>query len=359
MAAKAIRFENVSKQFGDDFAVNGVSFTVRAGSLVTLLGPSGCGKTTTLRMIAGLEMPTSGKVFIGDEDVTNLSASERDVSMVFQSYALFPHMSVLDNVGYGLKVQGLGKVEVAQRAKAALATVGLTGMEARYPSQLSGGQQQRVAVARALVLEPSVLLFDEPLSNLDAKLRRKMREEIRELQQRLQLTVVYVTHDQSEAMAVSDSIIVMNKSVIVQEGSPATLYQAPNNLFVASFMGDANHVKGWYTANDAQTGILEIGSMRIPFRHIALAVSGRVDVEVAIRPEAIRIHEIANSDAHGQSIPATIKKATYIGAWIEYTLDSALGELFAVDPAVQRRLNAGNKVHITFAEHGVTVMPAH
>jgi iron(III) transport system ATP-binding protein len=214
MAAKAIRFEHVSKQFGDGFAVNDVSFVVQAGSLVTLLGPSGCGKTTTLRMIAGLEVPTSGAIFIGDKEVTNLSASDRDVSMVFQSYALFPHMSVLENVGYGLKVQGLSKPGIAEQALAALATVGLSGLEARYPSQLSGGQQQRVAVARALVLKPSVLLFDEPLSNLDAKLRRKMREEIRELQQRLQLTVVYVTHDQSEAMAVSDRIIVMNKSVI-------------------------------------------------------------------------------------------------------------------------------------------------
>ena len=226
MKAASIEFRDVSKRYGDTIAVRGISFVVAPGTLVTLLGPSGCGKTTILRLIAGLEFATSGTILIGGRDVSRTAACDRDVSMVFQSYALFPHMSVLENVRYGLDVSGVAKPVAGERARAALATVGLDGLADRLPSELSGGQQQRVAVARALVLEPSVLLFDEPLSNLDARLRRQMREEIRELQQRLSLTVVYVTHDQAEAMAVSDRIIVMDKAAIAQEGAPRELYEA-------------------------------------------------------------------------------------------------------------------------------------
>ena len=207
-----IEFRAVSKRYARTPApaVDTIDFTVPKGTLTTILGPSGCGKTTTLRMIAGLEAPSAGRILIDGEDVTTLGAAERNVSMVFQSYALFPHMNVTGNVGYGLEVSGVSKDETRRRARAALETVGLGGYDERLPSELSGGQQQRVAVARALVLEPSVMLFDEPLSNLDATLRRSMREEIRALQQRLKLTVAYVTHDQSEALAVSDQIIVMN-----------------------------------------------------------------------------------------------------------------------------------------------------
>jgi iron(III) transport system ATP-binding protein len=194
--AASVEFRNVTKRYGEVKAVDGVSFTIAPGTLVTLLGPSGCGKTTTLRMIAGLEMASEGQIFIGGRDVTRLSAADRDVSMVFQSYALFPHMSVLDNVAYGPTVQGMRKKEAQALALDKLALVGLSGLEKRSPSELSGGQQQRVAVARALVLEPQVLLFDEPLSNLDAKLRRRVRDDIRELQQNLNLTVAYLTHDQ-------------------------------------------------------------------------------------------------------------------------------------------------------------------
>ena len=209
--AAPVVFNNVTKVYGKDVvAVDNINLKIEAGKLVTLLGPSGCGKTTTLRMIAGLEMATKGSIFIGDSDVTLLPATDRDVSMVFQSYALFPHMSVMENVAYGLGFSGFDKSETKDRAVQGLDLVGLKGYGDRLPSELSGGQQQRVAVARALVLEPQVLLFDEPLSNLDAKLRRQVREEIREIQQNLGLTVVYVTHDQEEALAVSDEIVVMS-----------------------------------------------------------------------------------------------------------------------------------------------------
>ena len=222
-----VRFERVTKTYGEVVAVRDLDFEIAPGSLVTLLGPSGCGKTTTIRLIAGLEMANSGTIRIGDADVTRLAATERDVSMVFQSYALFPHMTVHENVSYGLNVGRRPKHEVREKADEGLALVGLSGFGERLPSELSGGQQQRVAVARALVLEPQVLLFDEPLSNLDAKLRRRVREDIRELRQKLGITSVYVTHDQQEALAVSDRIIVMNSAVIAQEGSPTSSTRRP------------------------------------------------------------------------------------------------------------------------------------
>ena len=225
--AGGVVFESVAKRYNDVLAVDHVSFEVHPGKLVTLLGPSGCGKTTTLRMVAGLEPVTSGRIHIGGVDVTARAANERDVSMVFQSYALFPHMNVLDNVCYGPLAAGMGKAKAREVAQAKLEMLGLRGFETRLPSELSGGQQQRVAVARSLVLEPAVLLFDEPLSNLDAKLRRRVRQEIRELQQSLDLTVLYVTHDQEEARAVSDQVIVMDGGRIAQQGNPAELYEAP------------------------------------------------------------------------------------------------------------------------------------
>ena len=219
-----------------------VSCSFEAGTLTTLLGPSGCGKTTSLRIIAGLERATEGKILIDNEDVTILPATDRDVSMVFQSYALFPHMSVIENVSYGLKMINVKKEEYTEKSIETLKLVNLEGYENRMPSELSGGQQQRVAVARAIVLKPKVLLFDEPLSNLDAKLRRQVREDIREIQQKLGVTTIYVTHDQEEALAISDKVIVMNNAVIAQEGSPKDLYNNPKNKFVANFIGDANVV---------------------------------------------------------------------------------------------------------------------
>ncbi len=212
--------KNVTKSFGKVTVIDNLNLSIPQGKMVTLLGPSGCGKTTVLRLVAGLENPTSGQIFIDGEDVTQSSIQHRDICIVFQSYALFPHMSIGDNVGYGLKMQGVPKEERLQRVKEALELVDLGGFEDRFVDQISGGQQQRVALARALILKPKVLLFDEPLSNLDANLRRSMREKIRELQQRLNITSLYVTHDQSEAFAVSDEVIVMNKGKIMQKLQP-------------------------------------------------------------------------------------------------------------------------------------------
>jgi iron(III) transport system ATP-binding protein len=269
--------------------------------------------------------------------------------MVFQSYALFPHLSVLENVRYGLVVSGMPKAQADDRARATLATVGLTGYDARLPSELSGGQQQRVALARALVLEPAVLLFDEPLSNLDARLRRQMREEIRELQQRLALTVVYVTHDQAEAMAVSDRIIVMNKATIAQEGAPRELYEAPGDAFVAGFMGDANRVQGQLTRRDAMLAEVRLGPLALLLPHRGMPDG---EVEVAIRPEAVGL-----ADPGTAGMPAQVRKAAYLGGTMEYTLATPAGELFAVSMAVERPYPAGASVVVTLAQHGVVVVP--
>ncbi len=244
-----VEFKNISKRYGlqasAPLVVKGVSFEVPKGTLTTILGPSGCGKTTVLRMIAGLEMPTGGQIIMDGKDVTTLGPADRNVSMMFQSYALFPHMNVQENVMYGLKMSGVAKEAARARVSDALKNVGLVGYDDRLPSELSGGQQQRVALARALVLEPAVLLFDEPLSNLDARLRREMREEIRSLQQRLKLTVAYVTHDQSEALAVSDQIIVMSvDGHIAQRGSPQEMYEYPAERICRRLHGRGHAVPG-------------------------------------------------------------------------------------------------------------------
>lgn len=233
-----IRLTHLAKSFehtvkGHIFAVNDVNLEVEPGELLTLLGPSGCGKTTTLRMIAGFEQPTQGTIGIGDRDVTGLRANQRNIGFVFQNYAIFPHLSVFENVGYGLRVQGKPQAEINRAVNEVLDLVGLTGYAKQQPHQLSGGEQQRIALARAIVIQPRTLLFDEPLSNLDAKLRVQMRDEIRQLQKRLGITTVYVTHDQEEAMAISDRIAVMEHGTIAQLGTADEIYQRPENEFVA------------------------------------------------------------------------------------------------------------------------------
>ena len=345
-AAADVRLEKIAKSYGEVVAVKPLDLVIPPGSLVTLLGPSGCGKTTLLRMIAGLERATQGRLLIGGEDVTDLSAGERNVSMVFQSYALFPHMSVLDNVAYGLVSGGMKKPVAGARAQEALATVGLKGFGSRLPSELSGGQQQRVAVARALVLKTDVLLFDEPLSNLDARLRRSMREEIRALQQSLGVTVVYVTHDQSEALAVSDLIVVMRAAEIAQVGTPRELYEEPDNVFVATFMGEANHVKGVLDATTPDAGTVTLDALQIKLKHRNLP-SGPVDV--VIRPEAIRMVDARTPGC----LSARVRTATYMGAHAEYTLDTPVGPLFVMAPEANVLRKTGDAVGVMLAERGV------
>jgi iron(III) transport system ATP-binding protein len=349
--AADVVLQGVTKRYGTVTAVKPLNLHIRAGTLVTLLGPSGCGKTTLLRMIAGLERVSEGKLLIGGRDVTDMSAGERNVSMVFQSYALFPHMSVRENVAYGLISGHMPRREALEKAESTLATVGLKGFADRLPSEMSGGQQQRVAVARALVLEPDVLLFDEPLSNLDARLRRSMREEIRSLQQRLGLTVVYVTHDQSEALAVSDQIVVMRNAEIAQTGSPQELYEAPENVFVATFMGEANHVKGVLSDASPSEGTVQLGDLAIRLPHKGLSEG---EVDVVIRPEAIRLTEAGS----GGVLTGTVATATYMGAHAEYNLDTQVGRLFAIAPEAKHLRKPGEAVGVRLADHGVFAVRA-
>ena len=348
--AANVVFENVSKVFGDFTAVDRVSFTVEAGTLVTLLGPSGCGKTTTLRMIAGLDSATSGRVLIGGKDVTRLSAAERDVSMVFQSYALFPHLSVIDNVAYGLQAGGVRKDQARAQAREKLALVGLAGLEQRLPSELSGGQQQRVAVARALVLEPQVLLFDEPLSNLDAKLRRKVRDDIRGLQQSLGLTVVYVTHDQSEALAVSDRVIVMSNARIAQTGSPRDLYERPADRFLADFIGDANLING-DVVKDGTGQVFVAGSLRLPLH--ASHVNG--PALFAVRPQRLSLNRTEPSTPH---IKGTLLKTAYLGTHLEHDVRTEFGDLLVIDADVDRDLLPDEPVYIGLDSRAGAVVSA-
>lgn len=346
--AGSVNFQNVTKKFGDFTALPDLSMTVEPGTLVTLLGPSGCGKTTTLRLLAGLEHPTSGRVLIGGKDVTNLPANERDVSMVFQSYALFPHMTSRDNVAYGLQSTGLKKAEARERAEEGLALVGLAGMGHRLPAELSGGQQQRVAVARALVLEPQVLLLDEPLSNLDARLRRRVRTEIRELQQRLGFTAVYVTHDQDEALAVSDTIIVMKDGDIAQKGSPRELYEAPASAFIADFMGEANVLPCEVSRVENGLASVHIGDLthQLPSAH---GVTGKA--QLAVRPNSIKLEQAKNGAFMG-----TIIHSAYLGDHIEYEVETNFGKLFVVDMDAHEPLPRDTSVAVHLKGRGLALI---
>ena len=348
--AGSVTFENVKKTFGAFTAIPDLSLTIEPGTLVTLLGPSGCGKTTTLRMLAGLEHPTAGRILIGGKDVTMLPANERDVSMVFQSYALFPHMSSLDNVAYGLESSGLSRREAREKAEEGLALVGLAGMGGRLPAELSGGQQQRVAVARALVLEPQVLLLDEPLSNLDARLRRRVRTEIRELQQRLGFTAVYVTHDQDEALAVSDRIIVMKDGEIAQSGAPRDLYEFPASAFIADFMGEANVIACEVVGIEGSEARVLVGGRehRVP--------AGRAKpgaASLAIRPGSVTL-----SEGRGEGLSGRILHSAYLGDHVEYEVETDVGTLFIVDHAVDRILPAASDATLGFKGRGIALINA-
>ena len=348
-----VTFQSVSKRYGGVTAVNAVSFDIAEGTLVTLLGPSGCGKTTTLRLIAGLEHATEGHILIGGTDVTTKPPGERDVSMVFQSYALFPHLNVLDNVCYGLRASGLNKSRAAEQAQVTLAMVGLDGLERRLPGELSGGQQQRVALARAMVLQPRVLLFDEPLSNLDARLRRQVRDEIRTLQQSLGLTVVYVTPDQSEALAISDRIIVMNHARIAQDGSPRELYEAPADRFVVNFMGEASILPAMITTVDGDSAIVQVGDTTMTLPHRGLPPG---PAELAIRPHAVALSTDAAAPG---SLRGRIRRAVYGGDHMEYdvAVDGFTASLFVIDPHVADPLPVNTSVTLSLTHSGLALLP--
>ncbi len=298
-----LTLENIVKTFpprggsSEVTAVNGVSVAIEKGELVTLLGPSGCGKTTTLRLIAGFEFPTSGSIQLDGQEINILPPHKRDMSMVFQSYAIFPHLNLYENIAYGLHVKHVPGPEIKQRVARVMELVQLTGLEARAPNQLSGGQQQRVALARALVMEPKVLLMDEPLSNLDAKLREQMRTEIRHIQKRLGITSVYVTHDQIEAMTLSDRVVVMNQGIIEQIGPPMEVYRHPQTRFVADFIGRANFVAGEIAGRDP--GVLHVNGLGASFHLTGVtdAPAGGAAVTMIVRPEMIRVRQTGGAPA--------------------------------------------------------------
>jgi iron(III) transport system ATP-binding protein len=323
-ATASITLDRLSKHFGAVTAVEDVSLRVPAGSLVCLLGPSGCGKTTTLRMIGGFEEPTGGKVLIGDEEVTRLPPYARPTAMVFQSYALFPHMSVYDNIAYGLRARRVPRAEIKTRVEEAVALMELHGQEPKSPPQLSGGQQQRVALARALVIRPKVLLFDEPLSNLDAQLRVRMRSEIRSVQRQLGITSVYVTHDQEEAFSIADQVAVMNNGHLVQIGTPRELYRQPADRFVAEFVGLSNIVPAEVVETTSNgTAVRVFGQMvrsRRPPRRPGNEAS------LVLRPEAMRVDK-----AGASGVPGSVRTLAFVGPLVRYTVALQDGTLLTVD----------------------------
>ena len=345
---KGVKLDHISKIYrdpktGKDFyAVHDVDLNIAPGTFVTLLGPSGCGKTTTLRMIAGFESPDEGEIYLGGQPINALTPNKRDTAMVFQSYALFPHYNVFDNVAYGLRLRKVPRDEIQRRVTEVLALVELSGMEARMTNQLSGGQQQRVALARALVVEPGVLLFDEPLSNLDAKLRVQMRTEIRRIQQRLGITAIYVTHDQSEAMSISDNIILMKSGVIAQMGTPMDIYYHPNSEFVADFIGECNFLKGTVRDTTAGGTVIEVNGRPVTVAADTTPARG-AQAEIVLRPEAIQI-------ADQGLLPCVVELSCFMGSYQNYhvRVGDTLVKISDNCPVNKKIFNVGDEAYISF-----------
>ena len=320
LAAAAVRLEHVTKTFGPTTAVDDVSFDVHPGEFLTMLGPSGCGKTTLLRMIAGFISPSSGDIYINDERMTETPAHRRRTGMVFQSYALFPHMTVFDNLAYGLKLRKMGRDEIRRKVDASLELIRLTGYEQRYPRELSGGQQQRVALARAIVINPAVLLLDEPLSNLDYKLRMAMRGEVKRIQRDTGITAVFVTHDQAEALTMSDRIVVLSKGRVAQIGKPVEIYENPSSKFVADFIGEANFFDGTVVESSVSGVAISVGPL-------AVHAASRADdlprigqsATCSVRPEKLRIQRPGVHPEHARNVyDAVVEDHDYLGAVVRY-----------------------------------------
>lgn len=352
-----VTLENVSKIYpskqGDIYAVRDVNLDIEAGEFYSLLGSSGSGKTTTLRLLGGFEIPEQGRILIGDEDVTQQPAHQRNVHTVFQKYALFPHMNVAENIAYPLTVAGIIKTEIDQRVEEAIATFRLEGLADRKPEQLSGGQQQRVALARALIDRPKVLLLDEPLSALDAKIREEVRQELRELQKRTQITFVYVTHDQEEAMALSDRIAVMHDGKVEQIGTPSEIYNQPATLFVAKFIGKANLLKGKVinsTTVEVNGYLLDVQGS---FRNAEQKLVAGSEVTVMIRPERLQINPRTLRD---QEATGKIINCTYIGQIREYQVSTSMGVLIVSKLATGTDYAIDSTVEISWSTDDCVVL---
>ncbi len=355
---KGVRLDHISKIYQDPktrkefYAVHDTSLEITPGSFVTLLGPSGCGKTTTLRMIAGFESPDEGEIYLGGEPINELTPNKRDTAMVFQSYALLPHYNIFDNVAYGLKLRKMDSATIKDKVLNILKLVGLEGMEARMTNQLSGGQQQRVALARALVLEPGVLLFDEPLSNLDAKLRVTMRTEIRRIQQKAGITAIYVTHDQSEAMALSDQIIIMEKGVVAQIGTPQEIYYHPASEFVADFIGEANFLKGKLISKESDKGTMEVLDRQIPVEGVG-SIDVNSDCTMVLRPESAVIAD------EGQ-LPCEVTLSCFMGSYQNY--EAKIGDMTVkitdFNPKHKRIYDVGEQAFIKFDPCDIHILAA-
>jgi iron(III) transport system ATP-binding protein len=363
----SVKLVNISKVFVSPehpdrqfLAVRDVNLEVLDGEMVTLLGPSGCGKTTTLRIISGFEPPTTGEVWIAGTMVNDQPPNKRDTSMVFQSYAIFPHLSVGQNIGFGLELKGWKRARVREEVGKIMQVMNLDGMENRRPDQLSGGQQQRVALARAVINRPSVLLFDEPLSNLDAKLREQMRLEIRRIQQVFRITSIYVTHDQTEAMTVSDRIVVMNAGSIMQVGTPREIYSRPANLFVADFIGKVNFIPGVVAGVDGvETAVDFHGSVRkIPSSSVPLK-KGQAVLAV-VRPEALRMAKATPGD--WGLLGGRVSKSVYLGPTADYEVEVEGTQrplsVVVANPAESEVFTVGDTVGLDFSPRTAHLLPA-
>ena len=339
----AVIIKNAVKRYGDFTAVNGISLNIEQGEFFTLLGPSGCGKTTLLRMIAGFNTVDGGEICFDEQVINTLPAHKRDIGMVFQNYAIFPHLNVADNVAYGLKARKVPKEQITPRVDEALKMVQIDQLKARQPNELSGGQQQRVALARAFVIEPGVLLMDEPLSNLDAKLRVQMRTTIKKLQRRLGITTVYVTHDQEEALAISDRIAVMNQGNIMQIGKPEEIYRKPANPFVANFIGVSNFIDCTVDGQDPASATVHLHdghSFQMPLRK---PYSG--EVILSARPEQLFFSE--------QGLPGKVNMSTFLGDFIQYEVELSTGQVLELNEYtkdVDGAKNDGEEVHLSFKD---------